>query len=386
MAGNPANPPPGSGNQPVSRQRARQGDGAAGGSPGSWLPDSAPQGDTGGWWGRARSNLRRAVREMREGLQRRSGGADSASAAGTTGRVVATGAGRMPFDAAEDTDDTDVLDGAAGTAPPGVDVPLKRAGDTESLPVVPHTLGPAGAPVVGGLSRAPRTLARPGAAGPTGGPGASGMSRVPGADGNPLAAAWRDPARRPWLFVGALALLVVIGLILAAPMFRAPGTPAPSTIGLPPIAEGQPALPPADATAVAPGAPGAVPPAPGAPAASPLTANQLGLAGLPLLLGLFWLLSAWLVDVEARRAFVVREPWGERRTFPYSCLAVGCVFPLILAGLLFAAWGFVTFVLYIANRQSWTAGIRAGALVLLACAVLLLLRGFVTRWLADRRN
>jgi hypothetical protein len=107
---------------------------------------------------------------------------------------------------------------------------------------------------------------------------------------------------------------------------------------------------------------------------------QLGLAALPLLLGLFWLLSAWLVDAEARRAFVIQEPWGERRTVAYSCLAVGCVFPLILAGLIFAAWGFVSFVVYVANRQNWAAGLQAGALVLLVCAVFLLGRSIVVRW------
>jgi hypothetical protein len=111
----------------------------------------------------------------------------------------------------------------------------------------------------------------------------------------------------------------------------------------------------------------------------------MALAALPLLLGLFWLLSAWLVDAEARRAFVIQEPWGERRTVAYSCLAVGCVFPLILAGLIFAAWGFVQFVVYIANRQSWLAGIQSGALILLVCACFLMLRSAIVRWLAERR-
>ncbi|MGH2367341.1 MAG: hypothetical protein ACRDI2_04005, partial [Chloroflexota bacterium] len=106
---------------------------------------------------------------------------------------------------------------------------------------------------------------------------------------------------------------------------------------------------------------------------------------LPLLLGLFWLLSAWLVDAEARRAFVVQEPWGERRTVAYSCLAVGCVFPLILAGLIFSAYGFVAFVIFVAGRQNWVAGIQAGAFILLVCALALLVRNAVARWYAERR-
>jgi hypothetical protein len=103
------------------------------------------------------------------------------------------------------------------------------------------------------------------------------------------------------------------------------------------------------------------------------------------MLGLFWLLSAWLVDVEARRAFVVQEPWGDRRTIAYSCLAVGCVSPLILAGLIFAAWGFVSFVVYVANRQSWGAGLQAGGLILLAGAFFLLVRSLVVRWARSRQ-
>jgi hypothetical protein len=114
--------------------------------------------------------------------------------------------------------------------------------------------------------------------------------------------------------------------------------------------------------------------------------GEVALKALPLLLGMFWLLSAWLVDAEARRAFVVQEPWGERRTVAYSCLAVGCVFPLILAGLLFAAYGFVSFVIYIANRQSWIAGIQSGAIILLACALVIIVRSMVSRRLADRRT
>jgi hypothetical protein len=69
----------------------------------------------------------------------------------------------------------------------------------------------------------------------------------------------------------------------------------------------------------------------------------------------------------------------------YTTLAVGCVFPLILAGLIFSAWGFVTFVLDVSRRQNTVAGLQAGALILMACAGLLILRGLVARWLEQRR-
>jgi len=127
---------------------------------------------------------------------------------------------------------------------------------------------------------------------------------------------------------------------------------------------------------------------PAAPAPTPASQSQpqLLIAALPLLLGVFWLFSAWLVDAEARRAFVVQEPWGERRTIAYTALAVGCVFPLILAGLIFSAWGFVTFVLDVSRRQSPIIALQAAALILMGGAGILVLRGLVARWLDQRRE
>ncbi|MBI3972756.1 MAG: hypothetical protein HY332_15885 [Chloroflexi bacterium] len=187
----------------------------------------------------------------------------------------------------------------------------------------------------------------------------SGAARS--ASPNPISAAWADPEHRPWLIVGGLAIVFLVAIIVAAPavgrQFAARPTPAPGEAPSP--------------LATLVGDPGA---------------SQLMLAALPLLLGLFWLFSAWLVDAEARRAFVVREPWGERRTVAYSCLAVGCVFPLILAGLIFAAWGFVSFVIFVANRYNWIAGIQAGALILLLIALFLLARNIIARWLTERRE
>ena len=61
------------------------------------------------------------------------------------------------------------------------------------------------------------------------------------------------------------------------------------------------------------------------------------------------------------------------------------MFPLILAGLIFAAYGFVSFVIFVAARQSWIAGIQAGAVILLVGLLGLFLRGTISRWIADRR-
>lgn len=191
-----------------------------------------------------------------------------------------------------------------------------------------------------------------------------------------------DPGRRQTVLVGAGALLVVILLLIALPpLVRRVRAPAPAA---PPVV--QPAQPGQAAPTAAPEQPAPAPaPASGQPAPAPAPQQQLLIAALPLLLGVFWLFSAWLVDAEARRAFVVQEPWGERRTVAYTALAVGCVFPLILAGLIFSAWGFVTFVLDVARRQSPIVALQAAALILMAAAGLLVVRGLLARWLENRR-
>jgi hypothetical protein len=173
-------------------------------------------------------------------------------------------------------------------------------------------------------------------------------------------------------------LVVLLVLIAFPPIVRRVRAPAPAAP--PAVQPGQPA-PTAAPEQPAPAPPDGQP----APAPTPAPQQQLFIAALPLLLGVFWLFSAWLVDAEARRAFVVQEPWGERRTVAYTALAVGCVFPLILAGLIFSAWGFVTFVLDVARRQSPIVALQAAALILMAAAGLLVVRGLLARWLENRR-
>ena len=194
-----------------------------------------------------------------------------------------------------------------------------------------------------------------------------------------------DPARRRQLLIGAAVLALVIALLVLVPaLSRRAGTPAaPPAAGVP--AEGQPPAGEAQPPAAQPAE--GQPPAGEAPAPVVDSAlRQNFFAALPLLLGLFWLLSAWLVDSEARRAFVIKEPWGDRRTPAYTALAVGCVFPLILAGLIFSAWGFVTFILDVSRRQNPVAGLQAGALILMVCAGFLVIRGLIARWLDQRRR
>ncbi|HEU5315300.1 MAG TPA: hypothetical protein VFX49_04280 [Chloroflexota bacterium] len=226
---------------------------------------------------------------------------------------------------------------------------------------------------------------------PAGGSAAERIGEVLGTTATRVERLLRDPARRRTVVLTAVGVVVLLAALTVAPGLARrsrPAAPPPAAQPAEPApapAEGQPA--PAQPAPAQP-APGQ--PAPAEPGAQPTPAaqppqRQLLIAALPLLLGLFWLLSAWLVDAEARRAFVVQEPWGERRTVAYTVLAVGCVFPLILAGLIFSAWGFVTFVLDVSRRQSPIAALQAAALILIAGAGFLVLRGLLARWMDQRK-
>ena len=116
-----------------------------------------------------------------------------------------------------------------------------------------------------------------------------------------------------------------------------------------------------------------------------ITTGDLLRAALPMGLSAFWLLAAWLLDSEARRAFPRREPWGERLAAPYSCLAAGCLAPLILAGVLVGAWGYVSFLQWTAGVWGWEAALRAGGAILLVVVILLWSRNLLARWWLARR-
>ncbi len=127
---------------------------------------------------------------------------------------------------------------------------------------------------------------------------------------------WRDARYRTWLAAAGGAAIVVVLLLAGTAVGRRLVRPVPVPAVQPTAAAEQP---PAEQPPAAPAQP--EPPAVPVgtvPARAPLAPSEVGLRALPLLLGLFWLLSAWLVDSEARRAFVIQEPWGERRTVAYS--------------------------------------------------------------------
>jgi hypothetical protein len=126
--------------------------------------------------------------------------------------------------------------------------------------------------------------------------------------------------------------------------------------------------PPAAVEGAGQEAPAAVP-----PRAGPTAVEALG-AAAPLLLSLFWLTCAYLFDNEARRLFVARDEWGERRSGAYTAVALGCVTPLLFLGLLVGAWGIVRLAVWTVRMQAWVATGRVLAAVALFYLALLTIR------------
>ena len=104
---------------------------------------------------------------------------------------------------------------------------------------------------------------------------------------------------------------------------------------------------------------------------------------LPVALGMVWLIGAWIIDREARRALVIKEPWGERRTIAYGMIAIVVVLPLMIAGIMISAWGVVQALVEIQRVFGDRTAVRAAGGFILAIVTILILRepvGRLTRW------
>ena len=104
---------------------------------------------------------------------------------------------------------------------------------------------------------------------------------------------------------------------------------------------------------------------------------------LPVALGMVWLIGAWIIDREARRALVIKEPWGERRTIAYGMIAIVVVLPLMIAGIMISAWGVVQALVEIQRVFGDRTAVRAAGGFILAMVTILILRepvGRLTRW------
>ena len=189
--------------------------------------------------------------------------------------------------------------------------------------------------------------------------------------GPPLIESWRDRERRGWLlstFVLFVALTTVIALGVLAGLNR-PVLPASVQ------AEARAADDPT----------GVADPERTSEPATALRDLARWREGFPIALGTVWLIGAWVLDREARRALVVRGVWRDRPTFAYGIVALLVVTPILFGGLLQIAWGVVGMLVRAGRSGDATAPWRGVAwMVGFVVTILVLHRPTAAglRWLA----
>ena len=187
------------------------------------------------------------------------------------------------------------------------------------------------------------------------------------ADQMPIVESWRDPERRGWLILAmvvwvALCAVIVDGVLrgLDRPVLPAYSEVTPNTLG-------RPTVPTGTSVALA----GGRSPEPGV--ATQGVAGFPWRDGLPIVLGAVWLLGAWVIDHEARRALVVRGTWRDRPPLAYGIVAAVVVTPIIIGGVLQAAWGTVSVLVQLGRTGGSEVGWRGAAVLgVLVVAVLVL--------------
>ncbi len=101
----------------------------------------------------------------------------------------------------------------------------------------------------------------------------------------------------------------------------------------------------------------------------------------PLVLAVFWLMGGYQIDRAARRALGVGGSPGTRIPLGYGATAVGCVFPLLVLGMVGVAWGGINLAVWTVRNQAWGP---AGLLLALLASFAVLIRALVA-W-QDRRD
>jgi hypothetical protein len=220
--------------------------------------------------------------------------------------------------------------------------------------------------------------------------------RYGSADGRPVAlvpvagllGSWHDPDRRGWLVLSILFASILVITIVSAVLRRldTPVLPAHTQASSPigtqgvgrdalteTIARPEPTVLPTDARV----------PVPRLPAP---TVGRWWPHLLPITLGAVWLLGAWVIDREARRALVVRGTWRDRPTFAYTVVAVLVVTPIMLGGVVQSAWGVVSLLLEVERAEGANGAWRGIAILVSLVVGFLVLRlpaAASIRWLAD---
>lgn len=210
------------------------------------------------------------------------------------------------------------------------------------------------------------------------------VDEIPEPD-NLLEAMWSDSERRGWFILSVVllaSLVVLIGYATAHP----PPTDLFDTVVGETFVSTE-VLTPRPSARTAPAAPGLRDPSgmDNQEARPPAEQGQVWRRSLPVALGLVWLFGAWIIDREARRALVIKEPWGERRTIAYGLIAIAIVLPLMIAGIIISAWGVVQALVEIQRVHGGQASLRAIGGFILAVVAVVILREPVarlTRWVA----
>lgn len=182
-------------------------------------------------------------------------------------------------------------------------------------------------------------------------------ARLQVANRTPVVESWLDPERRGWLILAivvgvALCAIIVDGALrgLDRPVLPAYSEATTTTLGRPMVPTGTP---------VALG---------GGQSREAVVATQAVAGfpwrnGLPIVLGAVWLLGAWVIDHEARRALVVRRTWRDRPPIAYGIVAALVVTPIIIGGVLQAAWGTVSVLVQLGRTGGSEAGWRGAAVL-----------------------
>ncbi|MBM4436973.1 MAG: hypothetical protein FJ029_06995 [Actinobacteria bacterium] len=101
--------------------------------------------------------------------------------------------------------------------------------------------------------------------------------------------------------------------------------------------------------------------------------------GAPFIIATFWFVAAYHLDRSARRTFRTSLVPGEGHSLAYGITAIGCVFPLIILGLVAGTWGLFALLTWAATQQAWPATIAVLALMLGFAGAVRLANGLLDR-------
>ena len=104
-------------------------------------------------------------------------------------------------------------------------------------------------------------------------------------------------------------------------------------------------------------------PAPDSTVVAEASLKSAALVGAPLVLAVLWFAGAYQIDRTARRTFGFVESVDSRYPAGYVITAILSVFPLLVFGVIGAAWGGVGLVTWAITHESWGSVIALLALL-----------------------